>query len=91
MYDEVETQRLILRQWRPEDFEAYAAYYADPELARFVGGRSTREAAWRRLASLIPRSGSRNAWAPSRRKSSSCWTTDPTGCIDTRSPPTPDR
>jgi RimJ/RimL family protein N-acetyltransferase len=37
---EVRTDRLLLRQWREEDFEPYAAYYADAELARHVGGRS---------------------------------------------------
>lgn len=47
------TKRLLLRQWRDDDFEAFAGYYADPELARFVGGPSDRESAWRRMASLI--------------------------------------
>ncbi len=49
----VQTARLLLRPWKNEDFEGYAAYYADEETARFVGGRSSREAAWRRMASLI--------------------------------------
>lgn len=49
---EVETERLILRQWRQDDFEAFAGFYADEETARFVGGPSTRDDAWRRMASL---------------------------------------
>jgi RimJ/RimL family protein N-acetyltransferase len=47
-----ETERLFLRQWRLEDFEAYASYYADENLARFVGGPCDRESAWRKMASL---------------------------------------
>ena len=48
-----ETDRLILRQWNNEDFEHYANYYADENLARFVGGRCDREQAWRKMASLV--------------------------------------
>lgn len=50
---EVETERLLLRQWRESDFEPYAEYYSDEEMARFVGGPCDRPAAWRRMASLI--------------------------------------
>jgi hypothetical protein len=32
----LETQRLILRGWRPEDLAPYAAMMADPETARFI-------------------------------------------------------
>ncbi len=49
----VRTKRLLFRQWRDSDFEPFAAYYANPELARFVGGQTTRESAWRRMAALI--------------------------------------
>jgi len=49
----VRTKRLLLRQWANDDFESFATYYADEEMARFVGGKSDREAAWRRMASLI--------------------------------------
>ena len=51
--EELETKHLLLRQWRATDFEAYAAYHADEDLARYVGGRSDRERSWRRLAALI--------------------------------------
>ena len=50
---QVRTKRLLLRQWRDDDFETYAAYYADADLAKYVGGQSDRETAWRRMASLI--------------------------------------
>jgi RimJ/RimL family protein N-acetyltransferase len=50
---EQETDRLLLRQWRAEDFEIYAAYFADENTAKYVGGVTDREQAWRRLASYI--------------------------------------
>jgi len=53
MLTELETDRLRLRQWREADFPAYAEYYADEETAKYVGGLCHREAAWRRLASMI--------------------------------------
>lgn len=34
----LETARLTIRAMRLEDFEAYAAAWADPELTRFIGG-----------------------------------------------------
>ena len=50
---ELETERLRMRQWRDDDFEAYAAYYADEETARFVGGQTERGTAWRRMAAIV--------------------------------------
>ncbi len=50
---ELETERLLLRQWKGGDFEAYAAYYAEEETARYVGGVLDRDRAWRRMASEI--------------------------------------
>lgn len=49
----IDAMRVELRQWRAEDFPAYAAYYADPETAQYVGGVKDAQAAWRHLASLI--------------------------------------
>lgn len=46
----LETERLVLRAWREADFEPFAAFYADEESARHVGGVSDRIASWRRLA-----------------------------------------
>jgi RimJ/RimL family protein N-acetyltransferase len=46
----VETERLLLREWRDCDIDAYAAMYADPEVTRFLGGPVDRAAAWRHMA-----------------------------------------
>ena len=46
----IETERLILRPHRAEDFDDLAALWADPEVTRFIGGRpSTAEESWARL------------------------------------------
>ncbi len=50
---ELQTERLLLRQWQPKDFDRYAAYYADEDLARYVGGSCDRAQAWRRWAAEI--------------------------------------
>ncbi len=50
---ELQTERLLLRQWRAEDFEPFARAQADPETAQFIGGVCDRHEAWRRLAALI--------------------------------------
>jgi RimJ/RimL family protein N-acetyltransferase len=52
----IETPRLILRGWRPDDFPPYAAMLADAETARFITfqGRSLTEAeAWNDTAWLV--------------------------------------
>ena len=49
----LESNRLLLRQWKETDFEAFASYYANEELAQYVGGVKTREEAWRLMASYI--------------------------------------
>lgn len=43
MTDERHTDRLLLRQWRDEDLDAWAALNADPEVREFLGGTLTRE------------------------------------------------
>lgn len=43
----IETERLILRPTRPEDFEPWAAFMADETAARFIGGVQTKAQAWR--------------------------------------------
>jgi RimJ/RimL family protein N-acetyltransferase len=46
----IETERLTLRGHRLDDFEALAAMWGDPVVARFIGGKpSTREESWARL------------------------------------------
>lgn len=48
----IETSRLILRPPAQEDLDGWAAFMADPETARFVGGVQQREAAWRGMAAM---------------------------------------
>ncbi len=50
---EIQTDRLLLRQWQPKDFDAYASYYGDDELAQYIGGPCTRNQAWRRMAAEL--------------------------------------
>lgn len=49
----LETERLILRPHRQADFETYAAFYAHPTAAQFIGGTRPRSEAWRSLAYII--------------------------------------
>lgn len=53
----LETERLILRPPAPEDFDAWAAFMADAEAARFIGGQQPRSSAWRGFCSMA------GAWA----------------------------
>lgn len=48
----LETGRLLLREFRQDDFEAYAAMLADPDVARFLadGRPLSRAEAWRQMA-----------------------------------------
>lgn len=50
MYPEIETERLRLRQFRHSDIDAVAAFMADEESMRYIGGDCDRENAWRRMA-----------------------------------------
>ena len=46
----IETERLILRDHRLADFDAYVAMWADPLVTRFIGGRGrSREESWIRF------------------------------------------
>jgi RimJ/RimL family protein N-acetyltransferase len=51
----LETERLVLRMFRPSDFDAYAAMCGDAEVMRYIGTGEplTREDAWRNLALMI--------------------------------------
>lgn len=48
----LETDRLILRAPIAEDFEPWAAFCADAEAARFLGGAQGREGAWRIMSTM---------------------------------------
>jgi len=41
------TPRLLLRPTQMQDFEAWAAFMADPEATRYLGGAQPRALAWR--------------------------------------------
>jgi RimJ/RimL family protein N-acetyltransferase len=53
---QLETPRLILRQWRADDFEAYAAICSDEDVMRYLmsGGKTlSRSDAWRSMAFMV--------------------------------------
>ena len=45
----IETERLILRPPAGDDLDGWAAFAADPEATRFIGGVQSRANAWRQL------------------------------------------
>jgi RimJ/RimL family protein N-acetyltransferase len=47
---EIETTRLLLREWRATDLDAHAAMCADAELMQFLDGTIDRDESWRRMA-----------------------------------------
>ncbi len=50
----LETERLVLRMWREEDIDQYARQCADPDVMRFLGGKTfDLTETWRHMASLI--------------------------------------
>jgi len=48
----LETDRLILRVPQAEDFEAWAAFAADEEVNRYLGGGAGRPQAWRGMCQM---------------------------------------
>jgi RimJ/RimL family protein N-acetyltransferase len=51
----LETPRLLLRQFRASDLDAYAEMSADPEVMRYIGTgvTLTRAEAWRSMAAML--------------------------------------
>jgi RimJ/RimL family protein N-acetyltransferase len=50
MIPTIETERLILRPYRLDDFDGYAQMWGDPDVVRFIGGKPfDREASWHRF------------------------------------------
>ncbi len=50
----IETERLILREFREEDFPVYEALAADMNVMRFLGGKTMdRVEAWRHMAFMV--------------------------------------
>jgi RimJ/RimL family protein N-acetyltransferase len=52
--DEVVTERLLLRQWRDSDLDAFAEMMADPAVTRYLSNSATadRDESWRHMAVL---------------------------------------
>jgi RimJ/RimL family protein N-acetyltransferase len=51
---QLETDRLIMRMWRDEDFEAYARMTGDAEVMKYLGGKPMdRAEAWHHMAFLV--------------------------------------
>ena len=48
----VETERLILRPFKAEDFDAWAHFVADAEAMRHLGGEQARPTAWRSFLTM---------------------------------------
>lgn len=50
----IETERLILREFREDDFPVYEKLAADPDVMRFLGGKTqTQVEAWRHMAFMV--------------------------------------
>lgn len=49
---QIETDRLLLRPTAPEDFEGWAAFMADEESTRHLGGVQPRAVAWRGFVAM---------------------------------------
>jgi RimJ/RimL family protein N-acetyltransferase len=49
----LETERLILRVPRQDDFEGWARFHGDAESMRWLGGPITRAEAWRGMATVV--------------------------------------
>jgi RimJ/RimL family protein N-acetyltransferase len=50
---EIVTERLVLRPPRAEDFAAWAAFAADPEVMEFLGGVQPAPVAWRAFLGAV--------------------------------------
>jgi RimJ/RimL family protein N-acetyltransferase len=51
MIPRLETQRLMLREWRASDLDAFAVVYGDRDVMRYLGGETlARNDAWRNMA-----------------------------------------
>ena len=52
--ENLETERLALRMFRESDTDAYFEMVSDPEVMRFLGGKTmSRQEAWRNMAMVI--------------------------------------
>ncbi|MEM7299605.1 MAG: GNAT family N-acetyltransferase [Pseudomonadota bacterium] len=50
----LETERLILREWRLEDFDGFSAFWADPDrTAHFISGTVDASTAWSMFCAML--------------------------------------
>jgi RimJ/RimL family protein N-acetyltransferase len=49
----LETERLIMREFRESDFDGYAEIVTDPVRSVFIGGPLSRDDAWRKMAAYV--------------------------------------
>ena len=49
----LETNRLIFRQWKLEDFQELRTFFSIPKNAQYVGGVKDPESSWRLMATYI--------------------------------------
>lgn len=49
----LETERLVLRQWREDDFPMFARFQGDVQTAQYIGGAVNADDAWRRMATIV--------------------------------------
>ena len=50
---EIETTRLLLRQWRDDDLDPYSRMCANPEVMRYLPGTMTREQSEEQIAKFV--------------------------------------
>ncbi|MDR3528844.1 MAG: GNAT family N-acetyltransferase [Rhizomicrobium sp.] len=72
MIPRLETDRLVLRAFRAEDFEAWAAIMGDADVMTFLGGPMVRTDAWRAMAMTLGHWALRGygMWAVERKEDS---------------------
>jgi RimJ/RimL family protein N-acetyltransferase len=50
---ELNTERLLLRQWQASDSQDFVDFYSDPVMSKYVGGQRNEDDAWRGMALMV--------------------------------------